>query len=241
MFRNPPHTAARDLRPLCLPTALRREQEQQLAERLGSRSYPENTRVFNAGDPFRHLLLVRKGGLKSWTTNLDGSLQVLGFHFPGELVGLDGLDLGSHQCAVEAMRDTDVCSIAYPELAALAREIPGLQYQLDRMISREYVLEHDHIKMMSARPALERVALFLQSLSHRNELRGLDHNQIELAMPRSDIANFPAIATETASRLFHRLQTQGIIQLDGRIIKLLDPPRLIALSGENLRLRPCAA
>jgi len=230
-----------DLRPLCLPSALDREEQAQLSARLSSHSYPEGAHVYNTGDPFRQMWLVRAGGLKTWATNLDGSLQILGFHFPGELVGLDGLELGRHQCTLEAMQDTTVCSIAYPELAALAREIPRLRHQLDRLISHEYVLEHEHIMMMSARPALERIALFLQSLSHRNELRGLDRDQLELAMPRSDIANFLAIANETVSRLFHRLQKQGVIEVDRRMIRILDHPRLIALGGEDLRRRPCAA
>lgn len=197
--------------------------------------------MFNAGDPFRQLLLVRRGGLKSWTTSLDGGFQILGFHFPGELVGLDGIELKRHQCTAEAMQATEVCAIGYPELTALALEIPTLRHQLDRLISREYLLDHEHITMMSSRPALERISLFLQSMSQRSERRGADGDELELPMPRSDIGNFLAIATETVSRLFHKLQKLGVIEVERRTIRILDHPRLIALSGEDLRQRPCAA
>jgi len=50
-------------------------------------------------------------------------------------------------------------------------------------------------------------------------------------MQRSDIANNLNMAPETVSRMFKRLKSEGIIELNLNEVTILDMPQLQALSG----------
>ena len=49
-------------------------------------------------------------------------------------------------------------------------------------------------------------------------------------MSRNDIGNYLGLAVETVSRVFTRLQKQGIIQVDGKDVEVLDMTALNQVS-----------
>ena len=52
-------------------------------------------------------------------------------------------------------------------------------------------------------------------------------------MTREEIASYLGLKLETVSRLFSSLQEQGLIQVQGRAIKLLDSVALKQLIGRS--------
>jgi len=219
---------------LCLPAPLHGDDLDRLVGMLTSGDYERGRHVFNIGDRCRNLYVVQKGSLKSWVTTLHGHVQVLGFHLPGEIIGLDGLDSLRHQSTVEPLEHSVICRLPYEDLENVAARIPSLHRQLLRVISREIIIEHEHIMMMSSRPAIERVALFLQVLAQRRTLRGHPPRLLELSMSRADLANYLALASETVSRMLTTLQTRNFIRLSHRKLEILDPYGLAEVSGEEL-------
>jgi CRP/FNR family transcriptional regulator len=221
---------------LCLPSALRPDDLETLAGFVGHAAFARGEHVFNAGDPFHDLYVVRVGAIKTWVTTLDGSMQVLGFHLPGELIGLDGVAEHHHRCTAESLVPSEVCRLPFGRLEQLADGIPALRRQLLKIMSREFIREHEHILMMGSRPAIERLSLFIQTLSQRRRLLGQDDRHLLLPMSRVDLGNYLALATETVSRLFARLQRMGIVDLRRHRLDILDMDRLIEVSGEDLGL-----
>ena len=55
-----------------------------------------------------------------------------------------------------------------------------------------------------------------------------------LRMTREEIASLLGLKLETVSRLFSRLHVEGLIQVQGRSIKLLDSPALKAMVGQHV-------
>lgn len=201
---------------------------------LDSGIYEPGRHVFNIGDRCRSLYVVQNGSLKSWVTSIHGHVQILGFHLPGEIIGLDGLDSLRHQSSVEPLEHSVICRLPYEDLENIATHVPGLHRQLLRVISREFIIEHEHVLMMSSRPAIERVALFVQVLAQRRTLRGHPPRLLELSMSRAELANYLALASETVSRMLTRLQARNIIRLSHRRLEILDPRGLREISGEDL-------
>src|SRR6476469_9770334 len=48
--------------------------------------------VFREGDRFEAIAAVRAGTVKTYVIDRDGREHVLGFHLPGEVIGLNGID-----------------------------------------------------------------------------------------------------------------------------------------------------
>jgi len=217
---------------LCLPVGI---DQDDLAEvdRIIKRRRPiqRGDLLFAAGDRFHSLYAVRSGSLKTSVLTADGREQVTAFFLPGEIVGLDAIGTGEHTCAARALETTSVCEIPYDELEAIGAHIPSLPRQLLRSMSRE--MHHDQLLLLllGKRSADERLAAFLFSLSQRFGLRGYSPIEFNLSMSRNDIGNYLGLAVETVSRLFSRLQEDGILMVRSRHVQLRDMPRLQTLAG----------
>ena len=218
---------------LCLPASIGGDDLHQLDRVVQvKRMIGRDQSLYSAGRPFHALYVVRSGAFKTFTTDSHGESQVLGFHLPGEIMGLDAIASGQHQCTAEALEKSSACEVPFERLEEVARELPGLQQQLMRVISREVLHDQRHLVMIGRRAALERLAIFLHSLSERLQRMRRDPTLFVLPMSRRDLANYLGLVIETVSRLFSRLAELGVIEVERKTIRILDPEKLRELAGE---------
>ena len=219
------------LRELCLPAGIGAKDMAQL-DRIVKRRRPVDPkqRLFSSGSESKALFVAREGSFKTVAYSEDGQEQVMGFHLPGELIWLDALGAGYHRCDAIALEPAGVCEVPLDALEEVAAQVPGLQHQLLRIVGRSTALAMDHTEMLGRRQAKARVLLFLHGLAERYRLLGHPHQQIVLPMSREDIANYLGLVIETVSRSFTRLQDEGVIEVQGRQVRVLDPPRFEALA-----------
>jgi CRP/FNR family transcriptional regulator len=188
--------------------------------------------VFREGDPFDAIAAVRAGTVKTYTVDREGREHVLGFHLPGEVIGLNAIDTDTYPCNAVALDTVMLCRFSFPKIAVLAARLPGLQAQLFRLLSRDIgraaLLAGDW-------SADQRMAAFLVGLSRRLAARGFSPNRFQLTMARTDIANYLRLAPETVSRVLRRFQQDGLLGVDRREIELADRPALEALAAPVLR------
>ncbi len=188
--------------------------------------------LFREGDAFEAIAAVRAGTVKTYVVDRDGHEHVLGFHLPGEVIGLDAIDGETFPCNAVALDTVMLCRFSFPKIAVLATRLPGLQRHLFRLLSRDIgrasLLAGDWT-------ADQRMAAFLVALSRRLAARGFSASRFQLTMARTDIANYLRLAPETVSRVFKRFQRDGLLRVDRREIELADPDRLDALAAPILR------
>jgi CRP/FNR family transcriptional regulator len=80
----------------------------------------------------------------------------------------------------------------------------------------------------------ERLAAFLLNLSERYRCRGYSSTEFVLRMTREEIGSYLGLKLETVSRLFSRFQQDGLLQVAGRSVKLIDLPMLKQLVGQRI-------
>ena len=215
---------------LCLPAGIGSSDLQQLDEIVRNRRPLEpGENLFRSGQALSSLYVAREGAFKTVATNEEGETQVIGFHLPGELMGLDALGSGLHACDAEALTRATVCEVPLPQLESICAKLPGLQHQLLRIIGQGINRDQSHMEMLGRRQAAERVALFLHGLSERYKLLGRSGDMFVLPMSREDIASFLGMVIETVSRTLTKMQDDGVIAVRGRQVTVLDPARLDAM------------
>ena len=188
--------------------------------------------LFRTGDPFEAIAAVRAGTVKTYVIDRDGREHVLGFHFPGEVIGLDGIDGESYPCNAVALDTVMLCRFSFPMMATLAGRMPGLQRHLFNLLSQDI----GKASVLSGNfTADERLAAFLVMLSRRFAERGFSASRMRLTMARTDIANYLRLAPETVSRVLRRLQDEGVLKVDRRDMEILQPEVLDALAHHVLR------
>ncbi len=185
----------------------------------------------SAGESFRALYVVYVGNFKSFVVSRNGLIQVTGFQIAGDVVGFDGIDTGFYQSDVIALMDSDVFVLPFAQFEQWSRESAYGQHLLMRTLAQETIRGQQHMLALGTMRADRRMALFLLDLSQRYQHLGWSRSQFLLSMLRQDIGSYLGLTLETVSRLLSRMQRDGVLQVQGKSISLLDFPALWRLAG----------
>ena len=189
--------------------------------------------LFAQGDDLQNIHAIRDGSMKTVVVDADGFEQILGFYYPGELLGLDGFADQRHHCTAIALEPTTVCRIPVDRLDALVDELPSLRHQLMRLMSQALSDEEQLLLTLGRKNSEGRVTSLLLTLSRRLALRGLAGDRVPLSMKRNEMANFLSMRLETVSRVFTKLQRDHVIKVAPGEVEILDMGALRERSGQG--------
>ena len=229
-----PDCANCSLASICLPIALEDDDVVRLEDVLKRGALKRRgEHVFRAADACDSLFAVRSGAIKSYRVSADGEEQITGFHLPGEIFGLSGIPGRERESNAVALETASVCEIPYDGLERLSREVPALQRHLFQLMSQTINDDQQLMLLLSKKSAEERIASLLLSISSRMRRRRLSGRCFRLPVSRGEIGNHLGLVVETVSRVFTRLQKQGVLAVDGREVEILQPAALAELAGTD--------
>ena len=212
------------LRRICMPV----DAEDPDTKALFARLVASRTRLrkgdvlFRAGERFTALYAIRVGSCKTVALTDDGDEQVTGLHLPGEIIGVEGIGNETYAAQAVALEDTEVCVLPFERIEALAQRDTGFRHHLYRLLSSAILRERSASLMLGTMRAEQRLASFLLDLSSRYQMRGYSSTEFVLRMTREEIGSHLGLKLETVSRLFSRFAEEGLIEVQGRVIKLCD-------------------
>lgn len=199
-------------------------------------TFKEGKMIIRAGDPASSIYVVRSGSVKSFCISEDGEEQIMAFHFPGEVVGLESANQPHYMNYVTTLETTSVCSLSMKQLEQLARNIPALQAQLIKLMSRELLQEQELIMLLNRKDTQSRLASFIVNLAARYRKRGLSSTRFHLPMSRAEIANYLGMAGETVSRIMSSFREKGIVQVQRNELQVLNIEALTEIAGTKCKL-----
>lgn len=219
---------------LCLPIALADEDVNRLDQIIErKRPLKKGELLFHQGEEFDSVFAVRTGTLKTFNITNSGEEQITGFYCPSELVGLSGIDTNHYPVSAKALETTTVCEIPFAHLEQLSAQIPSLKHQLFRVMSRKICDDQQMMVLLGKKNADEKVASFLLNLSQRFKKRGYSATAFRLSMSRGEIGNYLGLAVETVSRVMTRFQKNGLIDVDGKEISIVNIDEMEKLVGSG--------
>ncbi len=212
---------------LCLPFSLN-EQELDTLDNIIDRKRPirKNEKIFSDGEELNSLFAIRSGTFKTFTIDANGEEQITGFHLSGDLLGFDAISNAEHQSFAQALETAMVCEIPYDTMDQLSDTMPALKKQVLRLMSNEIRNDQDMLSLLNRKNAEQRLATFIATLSARYKERGLSSKEFRLTMTRGDIGNYIGLTVETISRLLNRFHKEGLIEVNGKLITILDADKL---------------
>jgi len=189
--------------------------------------------LLRIGESLIALFVVRLGHLKSLILSEDGSAQVTEFVMVADVIGLDGIHTGYHQSEVVALDDAEVFVLPLAQCEEWSRTSAYAQRVMTRTLASKAERCRDHMVMLGTMHAEQRLATFLLDLSERYGRLGYSRSEFMFRMTRYDMGSYLGLQLETVSRALSHLQRQGLIQLQGKSIALLDFSALWRLSGTS--------
>ncbi len=206
---------------MCLPAMLEERDRQQFMSLLRYvNPLRKNAIIIRQHDPFSAIYMVRSGSVKLSRIDDKGIEQVSGFCFPGEIFGVDGLSTNRYSNSAIAMETTAICRIGFNEVMTLSRRNKGIQQYLFRIVSQKVIDEQEHVLWMAKCCAEQKVVLLLLLMSAKCARLKLSATVFNLPIPRCDIANYLGLTVETTSRIFTRLQKEGLVAVSGKEVSL---------------------
>jgi CRP/FNR family transcriptional regulator len=187
--------------------------------------------VYQAGQAFGCLYVVNSGFFKMVNLSGEGREQVVGVHFKGDWLGLDGIAAGHYGCDAVAMDTGEVWAIRYDALLKAAPTAPALLTALHEAMSRELVRDHDCLLSLCNLPADARVAGFLRYWAEALAQRGMRTDQITLHMTRAEMGNYLGMTLESVSRALSRLARCDVIHFIEKGRRDICIPKVEALTS----------
>lgn len=181
--------------------------------------------VFAEGEMPKGVYFIQKGAIKLYKMGFNRKEQILRFAKEGDLIGYRSL-LSEEEfgASAEAMTPVQATFIPANIFHKLLMTNPKLSYAMLQKISCELGEYSNTIKLLAQKTVRERLAeiLLLLELKLGKDPEGF----IKISLTREEIANLIGTATESAIRLISEFKNDGLIEVEGRNIKILNNDRL---------------
>lgn len=196
----------------------------EVAANTSSMRVSPNLCVVKQGDPAEGVFWVVYGQVKIGLHIKQGSEKTLEILGQNTCFGLGEMLLEQpHLAFVKTTTDSMLLHAERDTILQIAQENFGFARELMNCVGRQFYGLVRDIESYS-QPARERLAGYLLRQSRRET-----SDEIELVANKGMIASRLSLTPETLSRLFRDFSTEGLIEVSGRYIKILDCEKMSSL------------
>lgn len=193
--------------------------------------YQKGETIFNEGNHPNGLYCINNGRIKIYQSGYDGKEQIIRLAKEGDIMGYRALISGeTYSASATAIEDSKVCLVPKNLFFELLSGSSDLTSKVMKLLALELKEAENKITEMAQKPVIERLA---ETLLMLKEYYGYEKGEtsLNITITREEIANIVGTATETAIRLLSDLKKQGIVELDGKKIKILKSEALVKLAN----------
>jgi CRP/FNR family transcriptional regulator, polysaccharide utilization system transcription regulator len=192
--------------------------------------YKRGTIIYEEGSRIYGFYCVQKGIIKIYKTGFDGKEQIIRFAKKGDIMGFRSTLAREKACTTaKVLEDASIIFVHGDTVINLVKKNGEFAYELLRIACRELGEANDYIADIAQKTVRERLA---EVLIHLRKDFDLDNqNFLKISLTREELANIVGTATESVIRLLSEFKQDGLIELQGRRIKLVDEKALIKIGN----------
>lgn len=190
------------------------------------RRFPRGTTLFLQDDPADRFYVVLDGWVRLIRYTPDGSEMTIALFGRGESFAEAALlEEGRYPVTGQVIEPSRLLVVPGDGFLARLRESTELCFNMMASLSRRLYVFLQQIEQISTHSSLERVALFLLRLAHRDA----GACRVELPHDKTFIAARLGMQPETLSRAFAKLRRHGV-EVNGGTVSIADLARLRAVA-----------
>jgi len=184
-----------------------------------NRRFNKGEIIFSDGDEGDGFFVVVEGLIKIFKVSLDGKEQTLHIYGPGEPFGQVAVYAGrSYPASAQAIAKSHVLFFPRAAFVDLITRIPSLAMNMLAVLSRRLREFTVQVENLSLKEVPGRLAAYLLYLADEEG----QEDTVTLSISKGQLASLLGTIPETLSRIFTRMTELNLIEMDGRIIKLLN-------------------
>lgn len=190
----------------------------------------EGEHVFHQGTPLRCAYEILDGTVMIYKCGIDGTRQLLGLRFSGDLLGIAGHR--EHDCSAQTAEPSKVVAMPWRVLERRLDHDPALAKRLLSACRSEVLQTREQLFVVGSRSAIGRVAAFLLQIATRSGAAARTPESVRLPLTRREIGEYLGLTLETVSRTMTKLAALKIIEIHrADEITIVNRPRLVALGN----------
>jgi len=178
--------------------------------------------IFKEGEKPQGLICLASGKAKVFKMGVGIRGQILKMVRQQGFIGYKALFSDNPwPVSAKAIEDSAVCIFEKNSFVKLLRKNPDLALKFIRVIADELVFSNNRTVSLTQKHIRGRMAESILILrdTYGYETDGIS---IRVSLSREDIANFSNMTTSNAIRTLSNLASEGIIEISGRKIRILD-------------------
>ena len=186
--------------------------------------FPARSDILAEGDKVDDIHIVLSGLAARYKMLPDGERQIMAFLIPGDLCDAEVFVLAEMDHSVGALTETRCALVATEAMEALLTESSQLTRALwwstmtDSAVLRERIIDHGR------RDARERVAHLFYEMFVRYRLIGQAvEGCFDFAVTQEELADATGLTTVHINRTLKQLREEGLVELRGKSLRVLDP------------------
>ena len=201
-----------------------------LASRAGEKTLNRNEILFLTGDAAEGLFVIASGAVRAFRTGTDGREQIIHVERAAATIGeLPVFDDGKYPSTAAAEEDaTKVYFLDKKEVRAVCLEHPEVSLAAARLFAVRLRHCAELVESLSLREVGQRLACLLLAEAETKGARENNGVRIKQKLTHKQLAARIGTVREVITRVFYRLQNQGLIVVDGKEIYI---PNLAILAA----------
>ncbi len=173
-----------------------------------------------------HLLFVQKGLTKSYLEE-DNRTQIICINPPGCFLEIPSMSVENvFHYSVAALEDVEVCFFDLQVIKKVTQGNAAFAWSLMKLGHETQILTFNRFFSLTQKQLHGRMADILLCLARRI----YDSYSFVLSFSRRDLADLTAMSNESAIRILKDFKDDGIIETDGKGIKIINLERLKKVS-----------
>jgi len=211
-------------------SGLSNEQLEEIRQIAVAKAYDRGQPIFWDGDKGTGFYIVISGKVKVYKMSPEGKEQILHFYGPGQPFGEVPVFAGDvFPASAQAMLKSRLLFFPRQGFINLISANPSLALNMLAVLSmrlRQFTVQ---VENLSLKEVPGRLASYLLYMSREQKNTAI----LNLPVSKGQLASLLGTIPETLSRIFNRMSTQGLIEVRGSEIHLLQMEDLeeLAISG----------
>lgn len=202
----------------------------KLSEEQEVIKYKKKENIYLEGNYPKAVYFVNKGRIKSYKTNEQGKEFITGLYKEGDFLGyMDLMQEGRYTDSAAVLEEAEVCLIPKDDFFSLIYKNAQVSRSFIKMIADNLKEKEEQLIKLAYNSVRKRVAEALITLNNRYGTN--DGGSFSMSMPREDLASLAGTATETTIRMLGDLKDEGLIEVKGSTITILNANALARLKN----------
>lgn len=200
-----------------------------LTTHVMQRKFSAGELIFGEAEPCTGLYVIESGNVRIFKSSAGGREQVLSIDGPGSSIAeLPVFDGGNFPASAQAVNDCALLFFSKKDFQTLCLQHPDVALKVLRVVGSRLRRLVGIIEELSFTTVRQRLVAMLVRLAKSSGQKQNDGLMITLPANNNELAAQIGTVRELVSRNLSRLQSENLIQMEGRTVTIANLPKLEA-------------